>query len=48
MDDLGTRLARGDPAAYAELYDRCADCLYPNGWVQHSPAWNPRSGKSWS
>ena len=28
MDDFGTRLARGDPAAFAELYDRCADRLY--------------------
>jgi RNA polymerase sigma-70 factor, ECF subfamily len=24
MDRLGERLARGDPAAFAELYDRCA------------------------
>jgi RNA polymerase sigma-70 factor (ECF subfamily) len=28
MDDLGTRLAHGDPAAFAELYDRCAGRLY--------------------
>lgn len=28
MDDLGTRLARGDPVAFAELYDRYADRLY--------------------
>jgi RNA polymerase sigma-70 factor (ECF subfamily) len=25
MSDLGQRLARGEPAAFAELYDRCAD-----------------------
>lgn len=28
MDDLGIRLAHGDPAAFAELYDCCADRLY--------------------
>ena len=25
METLGRRLARGDQAAFAELYDRCAD-----------------------
>ena len=25
MSDLGQRLARGEPAAFAELYDQCAD-----------------------
>jgi RNA polymerase sigma-70 factor (ECF subfamily) len=25
MGDLGKRLARGEPAAFAELYDRCSD-----------------------
>src|SRR5947209_19856301 len=25
MSDLATRLARGEPAAFAELYDRCGD-----------------------
>ncbi len=25
METLGQRLARGDPTAFAELYDACAD-----------------------
>jgi RNA polymerase sigma-70 factor, ECF subfamily len=29
MGDLGDRLARGDQAAFAELYDACADRLHP-------------------
>lgn len=29
MGDLSDRLARGDQAAFAELYDACADQLYP-------------------
>jgi RNA polymerase sigma-70 factor (ECF subfamily) len=29
MGDLGDRLARGDQAAFAELYDACADQLHP-------------------
>ncbi|HEY2840015.1 MAG TPA: RNA polymerase sigma factor [Pirellulales bacterium] len=28
MGDLGGRLARGEPAAFAELYDACADRLH--------------------
>ncbi|HTU25204.1 MAG TPA: RNA polymerase sigma factor [Pirellulales bacterium] len=28
MASLGERLARGEPAAFAELYDRCADRLH--------------------
>ena len=28
MDDLAERVARGDRAAFAELYDRCADRLH--------------------
>ena len=28
MGDLGKRLARGDTAAFAELYDLCADRLH--------------------
>ncbi len=28
MDTLGKRLARGDHAAFAELYDACADRLH--------------------
>lgn len=31
MNDLADRLARGEPAAFAELYDACADRLY--GWL---------------
>lgn len=29
MGELGDRLARGEQAAFAELYDACADRLYP-------------------
>ena len=29
MGDLGDRLANGEPAAFAELYDHCADRLHP-------------------
>jgi len=28
MNQLGERLARGDQAAFAELYDACADCIH--------------------
>ncbi len=31
MNELADRLARGEPAAFAELYDACADRLY--GWL---------------
>jgi len=31
MSELADRLARGEPAAFAELYDACADRLY--GWL---------------
>src|SRR5438270_3313447 len=29
MDGLAARLAGGDPVAFAELYDACADRLHP-------------------
>ncbi len=31
MNELADRLARGEPAAFAELYDACADRLF--GWL---------------
>lgn len=31
MNEFADRLARGEPAAFAELYDACADRLY--GWL---------------